>query len=261
VRTCLGRLGVALLVAAVFVGCARMEVAQSEPRLGQQSLVRDGVPGVYSRQRESLALLRLARQQFQAGKRPVYVPEQPTDDTLDHARASVYGQLIMAAYKMYEDDPTKLRPTPRWIPAGYKFVAWVQMQDFFFGKTDWKFYGILAVNTLKTNEYVLAIREQKAGRSGLTTLSRCSLFRCLASVARSEPGFSKSTKVFVSSVHWDRLNERALLQNKSRQRFGVARGAPNRRISLLRGIVWAAPSQLYSWRTTSPTNPATSPFS
>jgi hypothetical protein len=237
VRTCLGRLGVALLVAAVFVGCARMEVAQSEPRLGQQSLVRDGVPGVYSRQRESLALLRLARQQFQAGKRPVYVPEQPTDDTLDHARASVYGQLIMAAYKMYEDDPTKLRPTPRWIPAGYKFVAWVQMQDFFFGKTDWKFYGILAVNTLKTNEYVLAIR------------------------ARSEPGFSKSTKVFVSSVHWDRLNERALLQNKSRQRFGVARGAPNRRISLLRGIVWAAPSQLYSWRTTSPTNPATSPFS
>jgi hypothetical protein len=158
VRTCLGRLGVALLVAAVFVGCARMEVAQSEPRLGQQSLVRDGVPGVYSRQRESLALLRLARQQFQAGKRPVYVPEQPTDDTLDHARASVYGQLIMAAYKMYEDDPTKLRPTPRWIPAGYKFVAWVQMQDFFFGKTDWKFYGILAVNTLKTNEYVLAIR-------------------------------------------------------------------------------------------------------
>jgi hypothetical protein len=50
-----------------------MEVAQFEPRQGQQSLIRDGVPVVYSRQRESLALLRPARRQFQAGKRPVYV--------------------------------------------------------------------------------------------------------------------------------------------------------------------------------------------
>ena len=150
-RTCLGRLSVTLLVAAVLVGCARIEVAQCEPRQGQQSLIRDGVPVVYSRQRELLG-------QFQAGKRPVYVPGQPTDDTLDHARAAVYGQLVMAAYKMYEPDPTKLRPTPCCIPAGYKFVAWVQMRDFFFGNTDWKFYGILTVNTLKTNEYVLAIR-------------------------------------------------------------------------------------------------------
>jgi Lipase (class 3) len=84
--------------------------------------------------------------------------EQPTDDTLDHARAATYGELVMAAYKMYENDPTKLTPKPCCIPAGYKFHAWVQMQDFFFGETNWKFYGILAVNTSETNKYVLAIR-------------------------------------------------------------------------------------------------------
>jgi hypothetical protein len=84
--------------------------------------------------------------------------EQPTDDTLDHARAATYGELVMAAYKMYENDPTNLTPKPCCIPAGYKFLAWVQMQDFFFGETNWKFYGILAVNTSETNGYVLAIR-------------------------------------------------------------------------------------------------------
>jgi hypothetical protein len=71
-HTCLGRLNVALLIGTVLVSCARMEVAQFEPRRGQQSLIRDGVPVVYSRQRDSLALLRPARRQFQAGK-PVYV--------------------------------------------------------------------------------------------------------------------------------------------------------------------------------------------
>jgi hypothetical protein len=69
----LGKVSAAALCAAVLVSCARLEVAQFEPRQGQQAIIRDGVPVIFSRQRDSLALLRPARRQFQDGKRPVYV--------------------------------------------------------------------------------------------------------------------------------------------------------------------------------------------
>jgi hypothetical protein len=61
------------LFAVILAGCASMEVAQFEPHAGQQTMVRDGVPVVYSRQRNSLALLRPALRQFRSGNRPVYV--------------------------------------------------------------------------------------------------------------------------------------------------------------------------------------------
>jgi hypothetical protein len=88
--------------------------------------------------------------------------QQTMVDALDPARAVVYGLLVEAAYKMYENDPNNLTPAPS-LPTGYTFVAWVQMQDFFLWEADWKFYGILAVKT-STNRYVLAIR----GTEGLT---------------------------------------------------------------------------------------------
>lgn len=50
-----------------------MEVAEFQPTPGQQTLIRDGIPVIYSRQRESLVLFRPAFRQFRAGRRPVYV--------------------------------------------------------------------------------------------------------------------------------------------------------------------------------------------
>jgi hypothetical protein len=44
--------------------------------------------------------------------------QQTIDDALDPARAAVYGLLVEAAYKMYENDPNNLTPTPSSIPAG-----------------------------------------------------------------------------------------------------------------------------------------------
>jgi hypothetical protein len=64
---------VAAAVAVALAGCASMEVAQFQPQAGQQTMVRDGVPVIYSRQRNSLALLRPALRQFRSGNRPVYV--------------------------------------------------------------------------------------------------------------------------------------------------------------------------------------------
>jgi hypothetical protein len=71
-RKLLGLSG-ALIGAALVVGCARMEVVQFQTSAGQQTLIRDGVPVVYSRQSQSLVLLRPALRQFQAGRRPIYV--------------------------------------------------------------------------------------------------------------------------------------------------------------------------------------------
>jgi hypothetical protein len=67
--------------------------------------------------------------------------QQTMDDALDPARAVVYGLLVEAAYKMYENDPNNLTPAPS-LPMGYTFVAWVQMQDFFLWEDDWKLIKI-----------------------------------------------------------------------------------------------------------------------
>jgi hypothetical protein len=61
------------LVLTSLVGCSRAEVAQFSPSAGQQTLVRDGVPVIYSRQQQSLVLLKPAKRQFQSNRRPVYV--------------------------------------------------------------------------------------------------------------------------------------------------------------------------------------------
>jgi Lipase (class 3) len=72
------------------------------------------------------------------------------------AQAAFYGQFVNAAYTMYESgSPT---PTPVQLPGNYKFVAWVQMQDFIFSPTAYLFYGMLAQNPSGANDYVLAIR-------------------------------------------------------------------------------------------------------
>ena len=55
------------------VACARLETAHFQPRQGQDNLIRDGQPAIVSRQKNSIALVRPASRQFQAGRRPIYV--------------------------------------------------------------------------------------------------------------------------------------------------------------------------------------------
>ena len=81
-----------------------------------------------------------------------------TSLTYDPLKAAFYGQFVNAAYTMYDnylDNPT---PPPVQLPGNYKFVAWVQMQDFIFSPTAYLFYGMLAQNPSGANDYVLAIR-------------------------------------------------------------------------------------------------------
>jgi hypothetical protein len=75
------------------------------------------------------------------------------------ALAVFYGKFLMAAYKMYEGCPDNPTPPIAPLPAGYEFVAWVQMQDFTpLGPLPYTFYGLIASNSSNPNQCVLAIR-------------------------------------------------------------------------------------------------------
>jgi Lipase (class 3) len=75
------------------------------------------------------------------------------------ATALLYGQLIETAYAMYGANPTNPTPPPlSTLPGGYRFVAWVQMQDFIFESTAPQFYGFIAQGGANPNQFVLAIR-------------------------------------------------------------------------------------------------------
>ncbi|HLN38207.1 MAG TPA: lipase family protein [Xanthobacteraceae bacterium] len=85
--------------------------------------------------------------------------------SFDPAKAVFYGQLVNAAYAMYDNhtsDPTP--PWPKPLPGNYRFIAWVQMRDFIFESGNWTFYGLIAQNPSDANDHVLAIR----GTSDLT---------------------------------------------------------------------------------------------
>jgi Lipase (class 3) len=79
---------------------------------------------------------------------------------IDPTRAVFYGQCVEVVYKMYESAPNNATPAPSWaLPAGYKFVAWVQMRDFTpIGPGPYTFYGLIASSPSDPNKYVLAIR-------------------------------------------------------------------------------------------------------
>ncbi len=68
------RTGVAALAcAAVLGGCVTTETVQFQPKLDQQSITRDGVPGIVSTKKDSIVIARPAARQFQIGGRPVFV--------------------------------------------------------------------------------------------------------------------------------------------------------------------------------------------
>ena len=77
----------------------------------------------------------------------------------DPKLAAFYGQMVNLVYDMYDNDANNQTPSPpSQLPRNYKFVAWVQMQDFFIWETPYTFYGLIAHNPSGANDYVLAIR-------------------------------------------------------------------------------------------------------
>ncbi|HEY8138863.1 MAG TPA: lipase family protein [Methylocystis sp.] len=77
----------------------------------------------------------------------------------DPATAVIYGQLIETAYAMYDAQPNNpTPPPPATLPGGYRFIAWVQMQDFIIENTGPQFYGLIAQGVSNPNQFVLAIR-------------------------------------------------------------------------------------------------------
>ena len=72
--------------------------------------------------------------------------------------ALLFGRLVETAYSMFESGTATPNP-PQTFPGGYKFVAWVQMQDFtVFGTGPYTFYGLIAQDPTHPAKYVLAIR-------------------------------------------------------------------------------------------------------
>lgn len=77
----------------------------------------------------------------------------------DSKQATFLGQFVLAAYSMYEADPTLLNPEPTSdFPAAYDLVAWVHMKDFVLGSTNPLFYGYIARCRVDAKQFVLAIR-------------------------------------------------------------------------------------------------------
>jgi hypothetical protein len=84
---------------------------------------------------------------------------QDAQQVVDPAQAVQYGQLVQTAYDMYDGGQGGLTPTPPIpFPAGYNFIAWIQMRDFILQEGDWTFYGFIVQRASKANEFVLAIR-------------------------------------------------------------------------------------------------------
>jgi hypothetical protein len=84
----------------------------------------------------------------------------------DPSLAVGYGRIINLAYQMYGRDPANPTPAPPVdFPAGYRFIAWVQMKDFLLVEDDdWTFYGLIVQSTTDESKFILAIR----GTSNLT---------------------------------------------------------------------------------------------
>lgn len=79
--------------------------------------------------------------------------------TFDPATAVFYGQLIEAAYAMHDGQPNNpTPPPPSTLPGGYRFIAWIQMQDFIIENTGLQFYGFIAQRGTNPNQFLLAIR-------------------------------------------------------------------------------------------------------
>lgn len=81
-----------------------------------------------------------------------------TTPEFDPTLAMQYGLLINIAYDMCGKDPNSLTPACPELPPDFKFIAWVQMKDFIFDSSTWRFYGLIVQRTDDSSKFVLVIR-------------------------------------------------------------------------------------------------------
>ena len=80
------------------------------------------------------------------------------------ATATLLGQLVEAAYAMFQANPGDPTPPPSPnFPAGYNLVAGIEMRDFIIGSTGHLCYGFIAQSTTAANEFVTAFRGTVGG--------------------------------------------------------------------------------------------------
>jgi hypothetical protein len=79
---------------------------------------------------------------------------------LVNSEAVLYGKLVQGAYAMFRREPANLRPEPQPddIPDPYELIAWIHMSDFIFGRTEPRFYGLVARNKNSHDDFAIAIR-------------------------------------------------------------------------------------------------------
>jgi hypothetical protein len=108
-------------------------------------------------------------------------------------KASIYGQLVQAAYAMFRNPgPDPLRPVPVGIPQGYEVGAWIQMCDFLFDDQVPKFYGIVVHETKSTDSRVIAIRGTETPLEWLDDAFALPVpFRRVPSAGRVAHGFDR----------------------------------------------------------------------
>jgi triacylglycerol lipase len=69
------------------------------------------------------------------------------------------GHFVDAAYRMHDEpDPNPDLPTPKGIPTGFTFIAWIQMYDFFMGRRFVQFYGFIVKDDADPQHHIVALR-------------------------------------------------------------------------------------------------------
>ena len=116
------------------------------------------------------------------------------DQELDKAAAILYGQLVLAAYSMFDNpqggDP--MRPAPAGIPAEYELGAWIHMSDFILGDEEPKFYGIVVHRVDDPDTRIIAIRGTEGAIEWLDDATAIlAPFRQVPSAGRVAAGFEK----------------------------------------------------------------------
>jgi len=64
---------IAVIAAVLCAGCVTTESVQFQPQADQQSIVRDGQPGLVSTRKNSIVIVKPAARQLQIGGRPFFV--------------------------------------------------------------------------------------------------------------------------------------------------------------------------------------------
>jgi hypothetical protein len=113
---------------------------------------------------------------------------------LDNKAAFLYGQVVLAAYSMFENPQgaDSMKPEPNDIPPGYELGAWIHMSDFILNDTVPKFYGIIVHSIANPDLRIIAIRGTEGAIEWLDDAAAIPTpFRQVPSAGRVAGGFDK----------------------------------------------------------------------